>query len=109
MGASAERRIDARGLVVAPGVIDIQAQSYAQLLYGDSRVVSMITQGVKDLQRPVGESIRNTQRLRRVVDKLAAEFEAMRRERHATQRDGWDALELETFDSYAQIRQRVPH
>jgi dihydroorotase/N-acyl-D-amino-acid deacylase len=44
--ASAARRIDARGLVVAPGVIDIQAQSYAQLLYGDSRVVSMITQGV---------------------------------------------------------------
>jgi N-acyl-D-amino-acid deacylase len=42
----ATRRIDARGLVVAPGVIDIQAQSYAQLLYGDSRVVSMITQGV---------------------------------------------------------------
>jgi len=44
--ARSRRRIDARGLVVAPGVIDIQAQSYAQLLYGDSRVVSMITQGV---------------------------------------------------------------
>ena len=44
--ARASRRIDARGLVVAPGVIDIQAQSYAQLLYGDSRVVSMITQGI---------------------------------------------------------------
>ena len=44
--SQARRRIDARGLVVAPGVIDIQAQSYAQLLYGDSRVVSMITQGV---------------------------------------------------------------
>src|SRR4051794_38973707 len=44
--AQASRRIDARGLVVAPGVIDIQAQSYPQLLYGDSRVVSMITQGV---------------------------------------------------------------
>jgi N-acyl-D-amino-acid deacylase len=44
--ARTTRRIDARGLVVAPGVIDIQAQSYAQLLYGDSRVVSMITQGV---------------------------------------------------------------
>ena len=44
--AQAPRRIDARGLVVAPGVIDIQAQSYAQLLYGDSRAVSMITQGV---------------------------------------------------------------
>jgi dihydroorotase/N-acyl-D-amino-acid deacylase len=44
--ARAPRRIDARGLVVAPGAIDIQAQSYAQLLYGDSRAVSMITQGI---------------------------------------------------------------
>ena len=44
--ARASRRIDARGLVVAPGVIDIQAQSVPQLLYGDSRVVSMITQGI---------------------------------------------------------------
>ena len=44
--ASARRRIDAAGLVVAPGVIDIQAQSGDELLFGDSRVVSMITQGV---------------------------------------------------------------
>jgi N-acyl-D-amino-acid deacylase len=44
--APANRRIDASGLVVAPGVIDIQAQSYGQLLFGDSRVVSMTTQGV---------------------------------------------------------------
>ena len=44
--ASAKQKIDARGLVVAPGVIDIQAQSYPELLNGDSRVVSMITQGV---------------------------------------------------------------
>ena len=44
--AAAKQRIDARGLVVAPGVIDIQAQSYPELLNGDSRVVSMITQGV---------------------------------------------------------------
>ena len=44
--APAARRIDAAGLVVAPGVIDIQAQSYPQLLVGDSRVVSMTTQGV---------------------------------------------------------------
>ena len=63
----------------------------------------MVTQGVKDLQRPVEESRRNTQRLRRVVDKLATEFEIVRRERRATQRDDWDALELETFDSYAHI------
>ena len=44
--AAAKRRIDATGFVVAPGVIDIQAQSYDELLLGDSRVVSMITQGV---------------------------------------------------------------
>jgi N-acyl-D-amino-acid deacylase len=44
--ALAKQRIDGRGLVVAPGVIDIQAQSYPELLSGDSRVVSMITQGV---------------------------------------------------------------
>ena len=44
--AAAKQRIDARGLVVAPGVIDIQAQSYPELLSGDSRVVSMITQGI---------------------------------------------------------------
>src|SRR2546423_14880782 len=44
--APAARRIDARGLVVAPGVIDIQAHSEGPLLTGDSRVVGMITQGV---------------------------------------------------------------
>src|SRR5437868_10925903 len=44
--APARERVDARGMVVAPGVIDIQAQSYVPLLTGDSRVVSMITQGV---------------------------------------------------------------
>ena len=37
-GASAQRRIDARGLVVAPGVIDIQAHSWNALLFADSRV-----------------------------------------------------------------------
>ncbi|HXY68495.1 MAG TPA: D-aminoacylase [Gemmatimonadales bacterium] len=44
--APARRRIDATGLVVAPGAIDIQAQSYDELLYADGRVVSMITQGI---------------------------------------------------------------
>ena len=44
--ARANNRIDARGLVVAPGVIDIQAHSQEELLTGDSRVVGMITQGV---------------------------------------------------------------
>src|SRR5262245_55059453 len=54
--ASAQRRIDARGLVVAPGVIDIQAHSEGELLYGDSRVVGMITQGVTTMIMGEGET-----------------------------------------------------
>ncbi len=54
--APAGRRIDASGLVVAPGVIDIQAQSYDQLLYGDSRVVSMTTQGVTTMVLGEGDT-----------------------------------------------------
>ncbi len=44
--ARAGRRVDAKGLVVAPGFIDIQGQSNEQLLTGDGRVISKVTQGV---------------------------------------------------------------
>lgn len=44
--ARAQRRIDAAGHIVAPGFIDIQGQSQEQLLTGDSRLVSKITQGI---------------------------------------------------------------
>jgi N-acyl-D-amino-acid deacylase len=54
--APAQRRIDARGLVVAPGAIDIQAHSEEQLLAGDSRLVSMITQGVTTAIMGEGET-----------------------------------------------------
>ena len=54
--AQAARRIDARGLVVAPGAIDIQAHSEEQLLYGDSRVIGMITQGVTTMIMGEGET-----------------------------------------------------
>lgn len=54
--APAQRRIDARGLVVAPGVIDIQAHSEEELLYGDSRVIGMITQGVTTMIMGEGDT-----------------------------------------------------
>jgi len=39
-------RVDAQGLVVSPGFIDIMSHSLGAFLNGDSRVVSKITQGI---------------------------------------------------------------
>ena len=44
--ARAAQRIDATGHVVAPGFIDIQAQSYRNFMLGDGRALSMVTQGI---------------------------------------------------------------
>ncbi len=44
--APAAQRVDATGLVVAPGFIDIQSHSWDALLFRDGRVVSKVTQGV---------------------------------------------------------------
>ena len=44
--ARAASRIDATGHVVAPGFIDIQAQSYENFMAGDGKALSMVTQGI---------------------------------------------------------------
>ena len=44
--ATSRQRIDAVGMVVAPGFIDIQSGSTNAFLRGDSRVVGKVTQGV---------------------------------------------------------------
>ncbi|HET8622796.1 MAG TPA: amidohydrolase family protein [Gemmatimonadales bacterium] len=67
--ARARRRIEAHGLTVAPGFIDIMGQSQIAALYGDGRLISKLTQGVTTeilgegisaapLKGPTGESIR---------------------------------------------------
>ena len=62
--AHAGKRIDAKGMVIAPGFIDIQGQSGEQLTTGDGRLVSKITQGVTteilgegDTPAPVNDKI----------------------------------------------------
>jgi N-acyl-D-amino-acid deacylase len=40
------RYVDARGMAVAPGFIDIQSHSWDQLLWRDGRVIGKVTQGV---------------------------------------------------------------
>jgi N-acyl-D-amino-acid deacylase len=44
--AQAKERIDASGLVVSPGFIDIQSHSRGAFLSGDGRVISKVTQGI---------------------------------------------------------------
>ncbi len=44
--ATATRRIDASGLIVTPGFIDMQGQSAEAFVYGDGHAISKITQGI---------------------------------------------------------------
>ncbi len=62
--ARAIQRVDAAGQVVAPGFIDIQAQSYGNFMSGDGRALSMVMQGITtailgegDTPAPVNDKI----------------------------------------------------
>lgn len=44
--AESRERIDAQGMVVAPGFIDIQSHSWSSLLIADGRVIGKVAQGV---------------------------------------------------------------
>ncbi|MFN8570802.1 MAG: D-aminoacylase [Gemmatimonadaceae bacterium] len=54
--ATTKQRVNATGKIVAPGFIDIQAQSVAEFTFGDGRVLSMVTQGVTTAIMGEGES-----------------------------------------------------
>jgi dihydroorotase/N-acyl-D-amino-acid deacylase len=45
-GALTKSKVDAEGLAVSPGFIDIQAHSWNQLLFADGRVIGKVSQGV---------------------------------------------------------------
>ena len=68
--AQTGKRIDAKGMVIAPGFIDIQGQSAEQLTTGDGRVISKVTQGVTT--EILGEGSTPAP----VNDKVLATFEA---------------------------------
>src|SRR5256885_6795045 len=68
--AGAAKRIDAKGMVIAPGFIDIQGQSAEQLTTGDGRLISKITQGVTTEILGEGETPAP------VNDKILATFDA---------------------------------
>jgi N-acyl-D-aspartate/D-glutamate deacylase len=55
--ARTRERIDATGMVVSPGFIDIQSHSRGDFLYGDGRVVSKVTQGITT--EILGENVSN--------------------------------------------------
>ncbi len=55
-GMTATTRVNANGLVVSPGFIDIQAHSIYHYMVGNGRALSMVTQGITTAIHGEGES-----------------------------------------------------
>ncbi|MGB6669133.1 MAG: D-aminoacylase [Candidatus Acidiferrum sp.] len=72
--ASARKRLDAKGLVVSPGFIDVQGQSEFNILV-DNRAASKITQGVTTEITGEGSSIAPTNdRLKKEIQEVAKKY-----------------------------------
>jgi N-acyl-D-amino-acid deacylase len=72
--ASARKRLDARGLVVSPGFIDVQGQSEFNVLV-DNRAASKITQGVTTEITGEGNSIAPiNDRLKKEIPDIATKY-----------------------------------
>jgi len=95
--ASARKRLDAKGLVVSPGFIDVQGQSEFNLLV-DNRVASKITQGVTTEITGEGSSIAP------INDRLKKENEEVAKKYGVTQ--DWSTLD-EYFKHFERTKSAI--
>ena len=109
----AGKRIDAKGMVIAPGFIDIQGQSAEQLTTGDGRVISKVTQGVTteilgegDTPAPVNDKILATFDASDTAGvRVAKQFMGDARLRRVARRDG----EARQLDQRRLVHRRGDH
>jgi dihydroorotase/N-acyl-D-amino-acid deacylase len=113
-GATAQRTLDATGLVVAPGFIDMLGQSEVSLLI-DPRAVSKVTQGITTEITGEGSSIaplddRLTREARKLdrLDRLGIQVDWRTLEQYFARLEKQGAgINLGTFVGAAQVRRMV--